>query len=46
MRERVALDELTPRQASLEDAFMALTGETLEYRTRSAGAPDAMEDAA
>jgi ABC-2 type transport system ATP-binding protein len=46
VRERVVLDELTPRQASLEEAFMALTGETVEYRTRSAGEPDAMEDAA
>jgi len=30
-REGVALIELTTRQASLEDAFMELTGETVEY---------------
>jgi len=29
----IVLDELTPRQASLEDAFMALTGDAVEYRT-------------
>jgi ABC-2 type transport system ATP-binding protein len=31
-REGVALIELTTRQASLEDAFMELTGETVEYQ--------------
>jgi len=31
-REGVALIELTARQASLEDAFMELTGETVEYQ--------------
>jgi ABC-2 type transport system ATP-binding protein len=46
MREHIALDELTPRQASLEDAFMALTGETVEYRTASPDEPDSVEDAA
>jgi ABC-2 type transport system ATP-binding protein len=30
--ERIVLDELTPQQASLEDAFMALTGEAVDYR--------------
>jgi ABC-2 type transport system ATP-binding protein len=30
-RERVVLHELTPRTASLEDAFMALTGDSVEY---------------
>jgi ABC-2 type transport system ATP-binding protein len=32
LEERIVLDELTPRQASLEDAFMALTGEAVDYR--------------
>jgi len=36
VRERIVLDELTPRQASLEDAFMALTGDSVEYRTSTA----------
>jgi ABC-2 type transport system ATP-binding protein len=30
--ERIVLDELVPQQASLEDAFMALTGEAVDYR--------------
>jgi ABC-2 type transport system ATP-binding protein len=30
-QEGVVLHELTPQQASLEDAFMALTGESVEY---------------
>ncbi len=30
---RVALAELTPRQASLEEAFMALTGDTVDYQS-------------
>jgi ABC-2 type transport system ATP-binding protein len=30
-REGIVLHELTPRQASLEDAYMALTGESVEY---------------
>jgi ABC-2 type transport system ATP-binding protein len=35
----IVLYELTPRQASLEDAFMELTGESIEYR---AGDGDAL----
>src|SRR3954447_1387899 len=31
LREGLVLDELTPRQATLEDAFMALTGDSVEY---------------
>src|SRR6478609_3405181 len=31
LREGVALEELTPRQASLEDAFMALTGDSVDF---------------
>jgi ABC-2 type transport system ATP-binding protein len=30
-REGIVLHELTPQQASLEDAFMALTGDSVEY---------------
>ena len=33
LRAGIALDELTPRQASLEDAFMALTGDSVDYRS-------------
>ena len=33
LRAGIVLDELTPRQASLEDAFMALTGDSVDYRS-------------
>jgi ABC-2 type transport system ATP-binding protein len=33
----IVLHELAPRQASLEDAFMELTGESIEYRAGDAG---------
>ncbi|QEC50811.1 ATP-binding cassette domain-containing protein [Baekduia soli] len=44
-RDGLVLHELTPRQASLEDAFMRLTGDAVEYH---AGAlrPGELEDAA
>jgi ABC-2 type transport system ATP-binding protein len=32
LEERIVLDELTPQQASLEDAFMALTGGAVDFR--------------
>ena len=32
LRAGVALSELTPVQSSLEDAFMALTDDLVEYR--------------
>jgi ABC-2 type transport system ATP-binding protein len=32
LRAGVALHELTPRQATLEDAFMALTGDDVDFR--------------
>jgi ABC-2 type transport system ATP-binding protein len=35
LAERVVLAELTPLQASLEQAFMQLTGETVEYHATS-----------
>jgi ABC-2 type transport system ATP-binding protein len=34
-RERIVLHELTPLKASLEEAYMALTGEAVEYHTGS-----------
>jgi ABC-2 type transport system ATP-binding protein len=34
-RERIVLHELTPLKASLEEAYMALTGESVEYHTGS-----------
>jgi ABC-2 type transport system ATP-binding protein len=45
-RERIVLDELTPRQASLEEAFMALTGDSVEYRTVPSTEPANVEEAA
>jgi ABC-2 type transport system ATP-binding protein len=42
--QRVILHELTPRQASLEDAFMALTGDAVEYH--AGNRPTALETAA
>ena len=38
LAERVVLAELTPLQLSLEQAFMRLTGETVEFHTGSAQA--------
>lgn len=38
----IPLHELTPTSGSLEDAYLALTGDAVEYRTRAvpeAGAP-------
>jgi ABC-2 type transport system ATP-binding protein len=43
LQHGIVLDELTPRQASLEDAFMSLTGESVDYR---ASAPVTEEAAA
>jgi ABC-2 type transport system ATP-binding protein len=42
-RHGIALHELIPQRASLEDAFMRLTGDTVEYH---AAAPPELEDAA
>ena len=47
-RHRVVLHELTPQKASLEDAFMSLTGESVEYHAADlapTATPD-LEDAA
>ncbi|MGH2903784.1 MAG: ABC transporter ATP-binding protein [Solirubrobacteraceae bacterium] len=35
LEARIVISELTPRQASLEEAFMSLTGESIEYRASS-----------
>jgi ABC-2 type transport system ATP-binding protein len=40
LREQIVLHELTPQRASLEQAFMNLTGSSVEYRT-GAASPDA-----
>jgi ABC-2 type transport system ATP-binding protein len=48
-RHGVVLHELTPQQASLEDAFMALTGDSVEYHasaTAPTATPAALESAA
>jgi ABC-2 type transport system ATP-binding protein len=34
-QEGIVLHELSPQKASLEQAFMALTGESVEYRAGS-----------
>jgi ABC-2 type transport system ATP-binding protein len=36
LEARIVISELTPLQASLEEAFMSLTGDSVEYRA-SAG---------
>ena len=32
LQQRIVISELTPQQASLEEAFMSLTGDSVEYR--------------
>jgi ABC-2 type transport system ATP-binding protein len=44
--ERVVLHELTPHRASLEDAYMALTGDSVEYRATTAEPHTELEHAA
>ncbi|WP_328922467.1 ABC transporter ATP-binding protein [Streptomyces griseoaurantiacus] len=39
-RHHLVLHELSPRQASLEEAFMRLTAESVEYHAHSGPAPD------
>ncbi len=46
LAERIALAELTPLQLSLEQAFMQLTGETVEYHAISTDEPTTLRDAA
>ncbi|AZM59988.1 MULTISPECIES: ABC transporter ATP-binding protein [unclassified Streptomyces] len=38
-RDGLTLHELSPQQASLEEAFMQLTAESVEYHAHAAGAP-------
>jgi ABC-2 type transport system ATP-binding protein len=42
--ERIVISELTPQQASLEEAFMSLTGESVEYRASAGEENEAIED--
>ncbi|MFD5570090.1 ATP-binding cassette domain-containing protein [Streptomyces cadmiisoli] len=41
---RIVLHELSPRQASLEEAFMRLTAESVEYHSRSGPPPQQWGD--
>ena len=43
LRERIVISELTPQQASLEEAFMSLTGESVEYRASAGEQNEAAE---
>ncbi|MDX2595231.1 MULTISPECIES: ABC transporter ATP-binding protein [Streptomyces] len=43
-RSGIVLHELSPRQASLEEAFMRLTAESVEYHARAAGPAPAAGD--
>jgi ABC-2 type transport system ATP-binding protein len=45
LREQIVLHELTPQRASLEQAFMSLTGSSVEYRTQTLS-PDAGDELA
>src|SRR3954471_9211973 len=44
--QRVILHELTPQKASLEDAYMALTGDSVEYRATTTEPHTTLEHAA
>ena len=44
--QRVILHELTPQKASLEDAYMALTGDSVEYRATTTEPDPELEHAA
>jgi ABC-2 type transport system ATP-binding protein len=44
--QRVVLHELTPQMASLEDAYMALTGDSVEYRATTTEPDPELEHAA
>ena len=44
--QRVILHELTPQKASLEDAYMALTGDSVEYRATATEPDTDLEHAA
>jgi ABC-2 type transport system ATP-binding protein len=41
---RIVISELTPHQASLEEAFMSLTGDSVEYRANAGEESEASEN--
>jgi ABC-2 type transport system ATP-binding protein len=43
LQARIVISELTPRQASLEEAFMSLTGESVEYHASAGEEHDTSE---
>ena len=44
LEARIVISELTPQQASLEEAFMSLTGESVEYRASAGEENEASEN--
>ena len=44
LETRIVISELTPQQASLEEAFMSLTGESVEYRANAGEENEASEN--
>jgi ABC-2 type transport system ATP-binding protein len=44
LEARIVISELTPLQASLEEAFMSLTGESVEYRASAGEENEATEN--
>jgi ABC-2 type transport system ATP-binding protein len=44
LQERIVISELTPQQASLEEAFMSLTGDSVEYRASAGEENEANEN--
>jgi ABC-2 type transport system ATP-binding protein len=45
LEAQIVISELTPQQASLEEAFMSLTGESVEYRASAGVENEAAENA-
>jgi ABC-2 type transport system ATP-binding protein len=44
LQERIVISELTPQQASLEEAFMSLTGDSVEYHASAGEKNDTSEN--
>jgi ABC-2 type transport system ATP-binding protein len=44
LQERIVISELTPQQASLEEAFMSLTGDSVEYHASAGEENDTSEN--
>ena len=44
LQARIVISELTPRQASLEEAFMSLTGDSVEYHASAGEENEATEN--